>query len=133
MISWILIVFGLYFINLLLVSYLRFTESGLPKDQMISIGLGPRDNAPTLGKLGGRADRALNNLKESLPFFITFALLSVAMDKVNPQAINGAMVFAVARMIYLPAYMWGVPGLRSAVWGIALIGLIMMLLSLWAL
>lgn len=131
MITWIFAVLGLYLFNLMLVSYLRFTESDLSKDEMIKIGLGPRDNAPALNVMGGRADRALTNLKESLPFFITLSLLSISMGKVTPEAINGAIVFTAARFAYLPSYMWGVPGLRSGLWMVAIAGLVMMLLSLF--
>lgn len=131
MLTWIFAVLGLYLFNLLLVSYLRFTESGLSTQEAVTIGLGPRDNLPQLGVLGGRADRALVNLKESLPFFLTLALLCIATGKVNPQAVNGAMIFAFARFAYLPSYMWGLPGLRSAVWVVAMAGLVMMLSALF--
>lgn len=131
MLMWILAVFGLYVFNLLLVSYLRFGESDLPTEDKVRIGLGPRDDAPELGVMGARADKALNNLKESLPIFITFALLAIIYGKENSQAINGAMLFTVARFAYLPSYMWGIPGLRSAVWAIGVAGLVMMLVSLF--
>ncbi|MCG8668133.1 MAG: MAPEG family protein [Pseudomonadales bacterium] len=130
MITWILAVFGLYFFNLMLVSYLRFTETGISKDDAVRIGLGPRDDAPSLGVMGARADRALTNLKESLPFFITFALLNLIKGGAADQAMTGAVVFTVARYAYLPSYMWGVPGLRSLVWMVAVVGLVMMLLPL---
>lgn len=131
MLTWIFAVLALYLFNLLLVSYLRFSQSDLDKPEMVKIGLGPRDQLPELGVLGGRADRALNNLKESLPFFLTIAVLTIAMNKVNPTAIYGAMVYTVARYAYLPSYMWGLPGLRSAVWMVALVGLVMMILALF--
>ncbi len=131
MLTWILAVFVLYVFNLMLVAYLRFAESDLTNSERLSIGLGPRDNAPELGLIGARADKALNNLKESLPIFITFALLAIILGKQNQQAIYGAITFTAARFVYLPSYMWGIPGLRSLVWMVAVVGLVMMLLALF--
>ena len=131
MLLWIFVVLGLYLFNLMLVSYLRFGQANLSQQEKVRIGLGPRDELPALGIMGGRADRALNNLKESLPFFITLALLCIATGKNTPLAVNGAMVFAVARILYLPSYLWGIPGLRSVIWMIAMAGLVMMAIPLF--
>lgn len=130
MLTWIFAVLALYLFNLLLVSYLRFSQSGLTREDMVRIGIGPRDQLPELSVMAGRADRALVNLKESLPFFLTFAVLCVATGRVTPMAIYGAMIFTAARYLYLPSYLWGLPGLRSVVWAVAFAGLIMMVISL---
>ena len=131
MLTWIFAVLALYLFNLMLVSYLRFSQSGMSQADMVKVGLGPRDQLPELGVMGGRADRALNNLKESLPFFLTLAVLCVAMGKVTPMSIYGAMLFTAARYAYLPSYLWGLPGLRSAIWMVAMAGLVMMVISLF--
>ena len=131
MLTWIFAVLGLYLFNLLLVSYMRFSQSGLSREDMVRIGIGPRDELPILSTMAGRADRALTNLKESLPFFLTLAVLCVATGKITPMAIYGAMIFTAARFLYLPSYLWGLPGLRSAVWAVAFAGLVMMIVSLF--
>ncbi len=131
MLTWIFAVLALYLFNLMLVSYLRFSQSDMSQADMVKVGLGPRDQLPELGVMGGRADRALNNLKESLPFFLTLAVLCVAMGKVTPMSIYGAMLFTAARYAYLPSYIWGLPGLRSAIWMVAMAGLVMMVISLF--
>jgi len=46
------------------------------------------------------------------------------------RASLGAMVFVLARAVYIPAYLAGVPALRTAVYGVSMFGLLMMLLAL---
>jgi uncharacterized MAPEG superfamily protein len=35
----------------------------------------------------------------------------------------GAVVFVVARIVYWPIYLAGIPGLRTAVWTVGVVGL----------
>ena len=46
------------------------------------------------------------------------------------QALMGAKVFVIARLVYLPLYMLAVPVARSAVWTAGFAGLIVMGLAL---
>ena len=69
---------------------------------------GPRDaDVPPPGRITGRLERAQANLYETLPLFI------------------GAV------LIYIPLYAFGVPFVRSLVWLVSLIGLIMILAALF--
>ncbi len=130
MLTWILVVLGIYLVQLYLVPALRFYGLNLTSAEAMKLSLGPRDDLPPMSVLAGRADRALNNMKESLPIFITFALLAMLLGKDQGQAVYGAMVFALARGFYVPAYLSGITGLRSAVWAVAAVGLVMMLLAI---
>jgi uncharacterized MAPEG superfamily protein len=47
-----------------------------------------------------------------------------------PLATTGATVFLVARVLYVPAYLAGVMGLRTLIWVASLVGLVLMLLPL---
>lgn len=46
------------------------------------------------------------------------------------QAVQGATIFLVARIVYVPAYVSGIPMLRSLVWLAANAGLVVMVLPL---
>ncbi|MEM7777254.1 MAG: MAPEG family protein [Pseudomonadota bacterium] len=94
------------------------------------VALGPRDNPPPMPTLAKRADKALKNFMESLPIFITLALMSLILGKANGLALTGAMTFLIARVAYVPAYLSGIPGLRSIVWGIGTGGLVAMLVHI---
>lgn len=62
--------------------------------------------------------------------FLTVALRHLFQATPDAAAVHGAAVFLVARVLYVPAYLSGVPGLRSASWVVSWIGLALMLAAL---
>ena len=82
-----------------------------------------RDNAANTSKYIDRANRSLNNLFETLPIFIGLVLLSIINDVDNSLL---AMIWLLARIIYVPVYIVGINYLRTGIWAIALICLIIM-------
>jgi uncharacterized MAPEG superfamily protein len=92
---------------------------------------GPRDEGqPPLGKYPGRAQRALENFKETYPAFIALALALAVSGRTGGNGALGAWLWFAGRVAYLPLYILGVPWLRSAAYGVSLIGLIAMLVRL---
>jgi uncharacterized MAPEG superfamily protein len=92
---------------------------------------GPRDEGqPPLGKYPGRAQRALENFKETYPAFIALALALVVTARTGGNGTLGAWMWFAARVIYLPLYLLGVPWLRTGAYGVSLVGLVLMLLRL---
>ncbi|HZZ61218.1 MAG TPA: MAPEG family protein [Roseiarcus sp.] len=90
--------------------------------------LSPRDKQPAAkGVAGGRATRALNNYTES---FVPFVGLALALITTGKASGLGATIWIIARILYLPAYVMGVTYVRTALWGISVIGLLMMLARL---
>ncbi len=123
MTGWILAVLALHFVQ----TYLPSTARALSRDEVQKRYLrGPRDEVPPAGLMVGRMERALKNLMESLPIFITLALLAEIRGLTEGWALTGAMVFTLARVAYVPAYGSGIPWLRSAVWSVGFAGLVMM-------
>jgi uncharacterized MAPEG superfamily protein len=84
-----------------------------------------RDVMPETTALTGRADRALVNVTEAMILFFPLALL----DQGAGGAVTGAAIFVVARIIYVPLYLVGVPFLRTVAWLAGLVGLFMMAMS----
>ncbi len=130
MLTLILLVLGLYVVQIYLVSILCFSESGLSNGEMVTVGMGSRDDTPSLTVRGSRAERALNNLKESLPIFITLAILAIMLEKDSGLAVTSATVFFIARVVYVPLYVKGVPFLRSGAWVVGFLSLFVMAFSL---
>ncbi len=122
---WIIAILGVYFLQTLIAPTLRYTTSGT---KGIWIAMGNRDNSPEMPALGARFDRALINLQEALFVFLPLAILAKFQGE-PPLALNGAMVFVIARVAYVPAYISGVPGLRSLVWMIGHAGIGMVLVA----
>ena len=88
--------------------------------------VGNRDNPPDMSIVAGRLDRAKNNMLEALPFFLGLALLALSKGVETRQVVYGAATFLIARIVYVPAYVSGVPMLRSVVWLVANAGLLAM-------
>ena len=88
---------------------------------------GPRDDArEPAGKLAGRAARASANFRETYPAFVALALaLAIAGDPAG-WGLVGAWLWFIARLVYIPLYLAGVPYIRSLVWLVALAGLAVM-------
>jgi uncharacterized MAPEG superfamily protein len=124
----ILLVLALFVVQTLLPASFRYLGGGAMNGKLAQ-ALGPRDNPPPQSPLGARAERALANLQEALPVFLTLALLNLVVGTAA-LATLGATVFLIARVLYVPAYLMGIPGLRTLIWLGGWAGLVMMLLPL---
>jgi uncharacterized MAPEG superfamily protein len=88
----------------------------------------PRDQAVTAkGVLAGRATRALHNYVENLGPFIAMALGLIATGHTGGIGGVGAIIWLLARIVYLPIYLAGTLYVRTAAWAVSVIGLLMML------
>ncbi|HEY1780158.1 MAG TPA: MAPEG family protein [Roseiarcus sp.] len=87
-----------------------------------------RDNPPAAtGVLYGRATRALANYVENLTPFGALALALIATQRTGGAGAIGATIRILARIIYLPIYVSGIMYVRSALWALSIVGLVMML------
>lgn len=129
MILIVLLVLALFVLQTLLPN--RFREPA-PAGAASSLAesLGPRDNPRPYTVTGGRAARALANMQEALPVFLALALLNLIVGTAAAMAITGGWVFLISRVIYVPLYLAGVPGLRTLAWVGGWVGLVMMLMPL---
>ena len=119
----ILLVLVLYLVQLFLQETSRF---GFDLRGIV----GNRDNQPELSVVAGRLDRAKNNMQEALPIFLALALLALIRGRDTSEVTRAASIFLVARVVYVPAYVSGVPMLRSLAWLVGVAGLLMMALPL---
>jgi uncharacterized MAPEG superfamily protein len=126
----VLLVLALFVLQTLLPACFRYM-GGPNAGGKLSMALGPRDNPPPQTTVGGRAERALTNMHEALPVFLALALLNLIVGTGQAHlAITGATVFLVARVLYVPAYLAGIAGLRTLIWAASIVGLVMMLTPL---
>jgi uncharacterized MAPEG superfamily protein len=101
------------------------------RDYGIAWNMGARDEAmPPPSPLAGRLLRAQANLMETLPLFAAALLAAAYAAHLGPLTRIGSALYFFGRLIYLPLYATGVPKLRSLVWGVAMLGLV---LVIWAL
>lgn len=93
---------------------------------------GPRDEpgAP-LGTYGGRLERAFKNFLETFVFFAAAVLLAHALGKSTHNSVLGAQIYIWARVLYVPAYVLGIPFVRTLVWTASLAGILMVMSAVW--
>lgn len=115
---WILSALILYFVQTLLPVTFRYRGS--------PASFGPRDEIPDATPLALRSERALANAGEAMILFFPLALLTLSVE----GATSGAAIFVLARIVYVPLYLFGVPYLRTLIWGVSLVGLVIMALAI---
>lgn len=129
MVILVLLVLALFILQTLLPG--RFREAPGPGHPgKLAENLGNRDHMRPLTVTGQRAARALANMQEAMPVFLGLALMNMILNPESPQAQTGALVFLVARALYVAIYMAGVPVVRTLVWAISWAGLVLMLIPL---
>jgi uncharacterized MAPEG superfamily protein len=87
-----------------------------------------RDDEPAPNVMTARGNKALRNFLETYP---VFAVLMIANFLQQPDMLCtwGALVYLVARVVYLPLYVFGVQFIRSLMWTVAMVGLGMMFVA----
>jgi uncharacterized MAPEG superfamily protein len=94
--------------------------------------LSARDaSMPPLGPLAGRLQRASHNFLETFPLFAVAVLIADATNRHDSMAVWGSQIYFYARLIYLPIYAAGIPAVRTVVWSVSTLGIVMVLLALF--
>jgi len=92
--------------------------------------IGPRDTPVVLTGVAGRLERALHNFLESFPIFVAVVLVVVIAGKAGATlSVWGSILYVAGRALYVPMYAFGVKGVRSLVWGVSLVGIVMVLIA----
>lgn len=95
-------------------------------------GAGARDHTPvSANPVVGRLERAKANLYETLPLFIGAVLIAHVTGAESALTLWGAALYFWARLAYIPLYALGVPVVRSLVWMVSLVGLILIFAALF--
>lgn len=126
----VLLVLALFVLQTLLPNRFREPAPAGSSDKLSDSPLGPRDHPRPLTVVGGRAERALANMREALPIFLALALMNMITGTAAAMALTGGWIFLVARLLYVPAYLSGVPVIRTLIWVGGWVGLVMMLIPL---
>ena len=92
----------------------------------------PRDEkVPPLRDVAGRLDRALRNFVETFPLFAAVVLVAHVSDTHNALTVLGAQLYFWGRLAYVLLYAAGVPVIRSLVWNVATLGILLFVAALF--
>jgi len=93
---------------------------------------GPRDGEPkALTGIAARLDRARANFLETFPLFAVAVLLALALQRHDGMTVLGAQLYFWARVAYVPAYAAGIPYLRTLIWTVSIVGIVMLVAALF--
>jgi uncharacterized MAPEG superfamily protein len=113
-------------INILLAAQVRTKQYGTQWN------MGARDaDMPPLDPLPARLLRAQANLFETLPLFVGAVLAAAVAGRLNFATMLGAHLYFLGRLVYLPLYAAGVPVMRTLVWMVSLLGLLIVIWGLF--
>lgn len=131
MVAPVLVFAGLVLVHTLwpAVSHWYFSRFQDGRRAGLSDLLGPRDNQPEVTQSTDRARRALQNFTEASLLFLPALVLVMTLPS-GELAMTGVWVFVLARVVYLPCYLFGVYAMRTVVWSAGHIGVGMMFWSL---
>lgn len=88
----------------------------------------PRDTPRQITGFAGRAQRAMNNHFESLILFAIAALVLTYSDQNDTRTAALSLLYLVARILYLPAYLLGLSPWRSLIWVVGFLATTLMLI-----
>jgi uncharacterized MAPEG superfamily protein len=90
--------------------------------------VGARDEVlPPLNPLVGRLARAEANFAETFPIAIVALIGVVLAGRTSGLTALGGWIWLGARIVYLPLYAAGVPVVRTLVWTVSVVGLVIVL------
>jgi len=86
---------------------------------------GNREKMPEITGWAGRAERAHRNMLQSLVLFTALVLAAQVTNKLDATTALGAQLFFWARLAYAAVYVAGLPWIRTLVWLIGVVGLVL--------
>ncbi len=90
-----------------------------------------RDGTPApLTGVAARMERVVRNFMETFVFFAALVLAVVLAGRQDGRSALAVQLYFWARLVYVPLYAAGIPYLRSLVWGVSMVGIVMLLWSL---
>jgi uncharacterized MAPEG superfamily protein len=89
--------------------------------------LGPRDVTPPLTGIAARLDRASTNFLVTFPFFIAVVFAAHLLQHHDAMTVLGAQLYFWARLVYVPVYAAGIPYLRTLIWAVSIVGILLLL------
>ena len=77
-----------------------------------------------------RLNRASANFLETFVFFVAAVLAGYVLQRHSAMTALGAQLYFWARLVYVPIYALGIPYLRTLVWTVSIVGIVLLLVPL---
>ena len=98
----------------------------------LAYGAGPRDNPPPrrMSVYGERLERATKNLFETFPLAAAAILIAHVAGRENALTTWGAALYFWGRLSYVFIYAAGIAYVRTLVWLVSIVGILLVLAGL---
>lgn len=96
----------------------------------LGYALSPRDDATNDEGIAGRVERAYYNMLETFPVFAALVLMLEVSEGWTSLTALGAQLYFWGRVFYVPAYVAGIPVVRTLIWFVSLIGICLLIWEL---
>ena len=117
-------------LSAVLIVLITIQGSIVPLIHGLGWGLGNRDEPRDPSVFHQRVTRTIANHMEGMAVYVPLALIAGLGGLSNSLTVLGAEIFLAARIAFAILYVIGVPYLRSLSWGVATIGLFVVLAGL---
>lgn len=91
----------------------------------IGYAVSARDEWQNPTGVAGRIERAYFNLLETMPAFAALVLIVLFTGNANANTALGAQIYFWGRVVYFPAYIAGIPYVRTIFWTVSMAGLVL--------
>jgi uncharacterized MAPEG superfamily protein len=113
------------------VVQLGWAAGAARRQQSAAWNVGPRDEPWPVTGVAARLDRAFKNFMETFPLFAAAVIAADLLGKLGPLTLWGSGLYVAGRAIYVPLYATGVPVVRTLVWIVSLVGLLMVVAAIF--
>ena len=111
---------------------IALAASGSVAQRGLGWALSARDGeARALTGIAARLGRASHNFLETFPLFAAAVLVAFALQRHDGMTVLGAQLYFWARLVYLPVYTAGIPYLRTLIWAVSIVGIVLVLAALF--
>ncbi|MGH8159400.1 MAG: MAPEG family protein [Rhodanobacter sp.] len=86
---------------------------------------------PPLTGIGGRLDRSRANFLETFPLFAAVVLIDHLLQRHSCMTVLGVQLYFWARLAHVPVYAAGIPYLRTLIWAVSIVGIVLLLGALF--
>lgn len=114
------------------LAQIMIAASGSVSQRGLTWAASARDGEPKpLTGVPARLWRASSNFLETFPLFAVAVLLATALNRHTGMTVLGAQLYFWARLVHLPLYAAGIPYLRTLVWTVSMVGIVLVLGALF--
>lgn len=115
----------IFSVFLLLLQLVMQTLAGVIQNGLGNFA-GPRDDDLESAGYALRFERAFYNMLETFPVFAALAIVVHVTESWTTTTALGVQLYFWGRLLYVPAYVAGIPFVRTIIWLVSIVGMLML-------